>query len=44
MYIRIQYYVNLQMFTTSYFTILIRMYKCILSFPCCYAFLLWLYM
>ena len=44
MYIRIQYYVNLQMFTTSYFTILIRMYKCILSFPCCYAFWLRLYM
>ena len=35
---------DLQMFTPSYFTILIRMYKCILSFSCCYAFLLRLYM
>lgn len=44
MYIRIQYCVNLQMFTASYFTILIRMYECILSFSYCYAFLLRLYM
>ena len=32
------------MFTPSYFTILIRMYECILLFSYCYAFLLWLYM
>ena len=43
-YIRIQYCVNLQMFTLSHFTILIRMYECILSFSYCYVSLIRLYM
>ena len=44
MRIRIQHYTDLQMFAPSYFTILIGMYECILSFSYCYAFLLRLYM
>ena len=44
MYIRIQYCIDLQMFASPYFTILIEMYECILSFSYCYAFLLRLYM
>ena len=44
MYIRIQYCMDLQMFASPYFTILIEMYECILSFSYCYAFLLRLYM
>ena len=43
-HILIQHCVNLQMLSLLYFTILIRMYECILSFSYCYAFLLRLYM